>query len=1140
MKKISLLILAMFLFIVSACGGDSSSENNQESYVYNDFTATEKAMYNQLLDEVIPFVPNNEYYVDAQWEYITFYTIGNTSDEFEKYKTTLLGLGYINTAWSVNEGYTYEKGDIKILISYVEKDGKNYLTVIAYSNPIGDGETDNPTVIPPTDGPTVVPPTDNPTLPVFETITYTIGSSMPNGLTYITNNSSYPDPNMGSSGGLKLRFEGQGVQTTSFQTVNQLYVTIVIGALNENTKTGTNSDYFTVYGLNASGSVVATSKLTSVKVGDNTVNLSGNGIVSVKVIMTGYPYNGNKYCNPLMTGLVLSSTGEVSGGNNGGSTTTHTYSDFTSSEKTLFNTYIGEVIPFLANDEYYVEGYYDVDDYENGMCFYTFGNTSTEFNSYLSKLESSGYELYGTEADDYGDTWYTYIKNEDIVIDAVFFTEDGVNYVNVFVYSITLSGDGEGSGGDSDVDTPPTGDTSITISEFLNLADTVNYYELTGTVTDLKNDVYGNFTLVDSTGSVYVYGLLPYEGANKGQFASTGVKVGDIITLCGVYHIYNGSIEVSNAYLVEIISGENTGGNTGSYTYSDFTSSEKNLFNTYIGGLIPFLPTNEYYVEGYYEETDYENGMYFGTAGNTQAEFNSYLALLESNGFEYYSEEADTDGDVWYTYIKNDDIVLDTVFYTYQGETYVDVLVYSLTLSSDGNGGTGGGSTGSDENVITNEGAGLPEDSNGVYDVDFTDATYVKNVTEQGYYLGGCPTTGDVKVLVIPVEFSDKTAASMGYDLNKLSIAFNGVSGTTDYHSVSEYYFISSYQKLDLEFVVLDSWFMPSNTSSYYLDLTMDYYGSYVEIGDQVIMDEALAYLESRMDLSEFDSDNNGYIDAVVLINTLDVNADVTMQWAYRYWNIYSDDEGYLYEYDSVCANDYLWASYQFLLEDIDDNGNTSYNSNNMNTYTFIHEFGHVLGADDYYDTAYYNEPLLGCDVMDSMLGDHNAFTKFNYGWLTSSRLVVADTTVTLTLEDFSKNGDTIIIANNWDPTLGAYQEYYVLVYYRNTGLNGGDYGYFARDGIVVYHVNASLYIDEYDGEVSYDIYNNNTDASDYYGTKDNLIEFITNPDGDITHITGMSSSSSIVDDQGNKISYIFTVDSMTEDYATITFVKND
>ena len=239
---------------------------------------------------------------------------------------------------------------------------------------------------------------------------------------------------------------------------------------------------------------------------------------------------------------------------------------------------------------------------------------------------------------------------------------------------------------------------------------------------------------------------------------------------------------------------------------------------------------------------------------------------------------------------------------------------------------------------------------------------------------------------------------------------------------------------------------------------------------------------------------------------------------------------------ENVSANDYLWAPYQFLFEDLELSGDYT-NTSNMNTYTFIHEFGHVLGADDYYDYTGENSPMGGYDMMDIGLGDHNAYTKFNLGWLTTSRLVVTNDNITLSLEDFSKNGDTLIIANNWDETLGIYQEYYILAYYTNNGLNSNGFGYFEEEGIVVYHINASLYEYDYDGKTYYDIYNTNTDDSDEYGTYDNLIEYVTMQNGDYVYGVG-DTLPSIVDDQGNTLCYSFTIDALTDESATITFNK--
>ena len=78
------------------------------------------------------------------------------------------------------------------------------------------------------------------------------------------------------------------------------------------------------------------------------------------------------------------------------------------------------------------------------------------------------------------------------------------------------------------------------------------WYKLTGKVANMKSDVYGNFDLVDATGSVYVYGLTTAKVAkNDKSFANTGVKEGDIVTLVGTRAAYNGQDQVGGpAYYI--------------------------------------------------------------------------------------------------------------------------------------------------------------------------------------------------------------------------------------------------------------------------------------------------------------------------------------------------------------------------------------------------------------------------------------------------------------------------------------------------------------------------------------------------------------------------------------------------------------
>ncbi len=97
---------------------------------------------------------------------------------------------------------------------------------------------------------------------------------------------------------------------------------------------------------------------------------------------------------------------------------------------------------------------------------------------------------------------------------------------------------------------------AISVADFIAAADKVNIYTLTGTVSDIWTDkttgeynAYGNFDLTDETGTILVYGLLTADGQAK-QFASMGIDEGDIVTIKGVYTIYNGEPQIASATYV--------------------------------------------------------------------------------------------------------------------------------------------------------------------------------------------------------------------------------------------------------------------------------------------------------------------------------------------------------------------------------------------------------------------------------------------------------------------------------------------------------------------------------------------------------------------------------------------------------------
>ena len=115
-----------------------------------------------------------------------------------------------------------------------------------------------------------------------------------------------------------------------------------------------------------------------------------------------------------------------------------------------------------------------------------------------------------------------------------------------------------------------------TIAEFL-AQPKGTWCKLTGTLANLKSDVYGNFDLVDETASVYVYGLTTsFVAKNDKSFANLGLKEGDVVTLVGKRDSYNDQDQVGGpAYYLSHVEGTTGDDNTGDdNTGDDNTGSE--------------------------------------------------------------------------------------------------------------------------------------------------------------------------------------------------------------------------------------------------------------------------------------------------------------------------------------------------------------------------------------------------------------------------------------------------------------------------------------------------------------------------------------------------------------------------------------
>lgn len=317
------------------------------------------------------------------------------------------------------------------------------------------------------------------------------------------------------------------------------------------------------------------------------------------------------------------------------------------------------------------------------------------------------------------------------------------------------------------------------------------------------------------------------------------------------------------------------------------------------------------------------------------------------------------------------------------------------------------------------------------------------------------PAIGTPKMLVIPVNFDDSKKTDK--NLNDIKIAFAGTEEQTGWESVKSYYYKSSYQKLNIDFVFTD-WFTPTNSASYYETYTDDdgYDGS------MLLVKEALNFFDDEYDFNDFDYDGDDYIDNVWLI----YNHAVDYKYA-EFWWAYQDTVYYDDVWDGVNASRYGFAGTDFMNP---ANEETSYDTTNIkvDAHTYIHESGHIMGLEDYYDYDLDNGPtnrgLFGADMMDSNIGDHSSFNKLSLGWVDPT-VVSGKGKIELTLNSFTTTGEFLMLANHELDTI--WDEYFLIEFYTNDGLNSNDQPILDDEGnkalgIRILHVDAKI---NYDAE---------------------------------------------------------------------------
>ena len=297
------------------------------------------------------------------------------------------------------------------------------------------------------------------------------------------------------------------------------------------------------------------------------------------------------------------------------------------------------------------------------------------------------------------------------------------------------------------------------------------------------------------------------------------------------------------------------------------------------------------------------------------------------------------------------------------------------------------------------------------------------------------PLSGSINVLVILIDYSDLSASIP-------TGSFNNLMNQANYNntgSFKDYWSANSYGNLTINSTV---------TNWYTANYEMSYYGRNTtesnDVNVRVLVQEAIDEAENDgVDFSDYDNDGDGEVDGIIVIHAgyaEEAGADEETIWSHKS-TLRPTEIKY---YDGVYIKKYAIAS------------ELRFNSGAFmtNIGVICHEFGHLLGLPDLYDTDIENGDSEGIGRWGLMgSGSWNnggaspanlcAWSKDDLGWASITELTNPSN---ITLTNSAENNDFYKITS---PTS---DEYFLL---ENRQFVGFDIG-LPGTGLAVWHIKTS------------------------------------------------------------------------------------
>ncbi len=297
--------------------------------------------------------------------------------------------------------------------------------------------------------------------------------------------------------------------------------------------------------------------------------------------------------------------------------------------------------------------------------------------------------------------------------------------------------------------------------------------------------------------------------------------------------------------------------------------------------------------------------------------------------------------------------------------------------------------------------------------------------------VGGFPTTGTRNLLMILANFSD-TSTLHGQS------SFNNYMNQTNYNgtgSFKDYYLENSHNQLTVNTTVT-AWVNVTGTH--------DSYGPEAQ-WDDFAYHAIQAADAAGVDFSTFDNDGDGVVEGIAIIHQgpgQESTSDTSDIWSHSYSLAYSYSSA-ARTFDGVQVGEYT------VQPELAGTGTSMATIGVM-----CHEFGHNLGAPDFYDTDYSTGgqqsgtgywDLMGSGAWNNngaTPAHHNAYSKWKYyNWISPTLLTAAFSP--------SLNSSVSSTTDYYYYTTTTANEFFLLENRQQTGFDS----YIPGHGLIVYHV---------------------------------------------------------------------------------------